>query len=75
MAGGGIGDRHMQAEVDLSKSATHEALSSSYRSRLESIMAWQNEINLSVLSLSAGEETLPQLRHLLARLAPRRRIR
>ncbi len=43
--------------------------------RLERIVRWQTEINLSVLPLSAGEETLPQLRRLMGRLAPRRRVR
>ena len=45
------------------------------RARLDRIKQWQNEINLSVLALSAGEETLPQLRQQLGRLAPRRRVR
>jgi uncharacterized protein (DUF58 family) len=43
--------------------------------RLDRILEWQNEINLSVLPLSAGEETLPQIRRLLATSTPRRRVR
>ena len=41
----------------------------------KSILEWQTEINLSVLPLSAGEETLPQIRRLLAASTPRRRVR
>ena len=70
-----FGDGRMQAEVDLSSDAAREALIGFSKRRLERIMRWQLEINLSVLTLSAGEETLPQIRRQLARLAPRRRVR
>ncbi len=70
-----LGDGRMQAEVDLASEATREALSGFSRRRLERIVRWQTEINLSVLPLSAGEETVPQIRRLLGRLAPRRRLR
>ena len=45
------------------------------RGRLEKIQQWQTEINLSVMPLSAGEETLPQVRRLMGSLAPQRRVR
>ena len=70
-----LGDGRMQAEVDLASDSAREALSGFSRQRLERITNWQSEINLSVLPLSAGEETEPQLRRLLGRLAPRRRVR
>ena len=70
-----IGDSRMQAEVNLGAPGTREALTTFSRARLDRIRQWQNEINLSVLSLSAGEETLPQIRQQMGRLAPRRRIR
>ena len=55
--------------------AARQALTGFSRQRLERIVRWQQELNLSVLPLSAGEETLPQIRRLLGRLAPRRRVR
>ena len=70
-----VGDGAMQAEIDLSSTSTREAVSRASASRLEKIVEWQTEINLSVLPLSAGEETLPQIRKLTGRLAPKRRVR
>jgi len=70
-----IGDSQRQAEVNLGASGTREALTNFTRARLDRIRQWQNEINLSVLSLSAGEETLSQIRQQMGRLAPRRRVR
>ena len=70
-----IGDSRMQAALDLGSGRIREAVISHSRSRLDSIIKWQTEINLSVLPLSAGEETLPQLRHLLGRFRPRRKVR
>ena len=65
----------MQAEIDLGSEATRESISTYTRERLDKIRRWQNEINLSVLPLSAGEETLPQIRQLMGGMSPRRRIR
>jgi uncharacterized protein (DUF58 family) len=70
-----IGDGEQQAEVDLGRTATRAAVSQYSRDRLERIRRWQEEINLSVLPLSAGEETLPQIRRLMGKLALQRRIR
>ena len=70
-----FGDGRMQAEIDLASDAARQALTGFSRRRLERIVGWQQELNLSVLPLSAGEETLPQIRRLLGRLAPRRRVR
>ena len=70
-----VGDGTMQADIDLGSKTTREAVSRAAASRLEKIVAWQSRINLSVLPLSAGEETLPQIRELMGRVAPRRRVR
>ncbi len=70
-----VGDGTMQAEIDLGSAATRATVSDFAQQRLETIYNWQSEINLSVLPLSAGEETLPQIRRLMGRLAPRRRVR
>jgi uncharacterized protein (DUF58 family) len=70
-----LGDGQMQAEVDLGSSKIREAVSGFNAQRLEQIRNWQSEINLTVLPLSAGEQTLPQIRSLMGRAAPRRRVR
>ena len=70
-----VGDGAMQAEIDLGSRTIREAVSHASASRLEKIIQWQTEINLSVLPLSAGEETLPQIRRLMGRVAPKRRVR
>jgi uncharacterized protein (DUF58 family) len=70
-----IGDSRMQAEIDLGSESIRDAVSEFTRGRLEKIYRWQTEINLSVLPLSAGEETLPQVRRLMGSLAPKRRVR
>jgi uncharacterized protein (DUF58 family) len=70
-----LGDGEMQAELDFADNELAAALSSLGTRRLERILRWQVEINLSVLPLSAGEETLPQLRKSMASVAPKRRVR
>jgi len=70
-----IGDGRMQAEVNLGSAQTRDAINAYTRGRLEKIYSWQAGINLSVLPLSSGEETLPQIRRLMGQLAPRRTAR
>jgi hypothetical protein len=70
-----IGDGRMQAELNLGSSSTRAAIGGFTRERLAQIYRWQSEINLSVLPLSSGEATLPQIRRLMGQLAPRRRVR
>ena len=70
-----IGDSQLQADIDLGSEATLEAVAAFTRGRLQRIRNWQQEVNLSVLPLSAGEETLPQIRRLMGSLSPRRRVR
>ena len=70
-----FGDGQVQAEMDLGSRKLREALGGYSKERLERIYRWQNEIKLSVLPLRAGEDTLPQLRCLMGRLEPRRRVR
>jgi len=70
-----IGDGEMQAEVDLGEEKTRALLNEFSQARLDKIFEWQNKLNLSVLPLSAGEETLPQIRKLVGQISPRRRVR
>lgn len=70
-----LGDARQQAEVDLRSATVRQTLQTLGQRRLQRITDWQAEIRLSVVPLSAGEETLPQIRRLLASAAPRRKIR
>lgn len=70
-----IGDGDMQAELDLGSASIRDSVNRFTRERLQKIRDWQTEINLSVLPLSAGEETLPQIRQLMGQLAPARSTR
>jgi uncharacterized protein (DUF58 family) len=70
-----IGDSQMQAEIDLQSESIISAVSDYSRQRLQTIYDWQQSIRLSVLPLSAGEETLPQVRSLMGQVAARRKVR
>ena len=70
-----VGDSQMQAEIDLQSESMVAAVGDFARDRLEKIHDWQRSINLSVLPLSAGEETLPQIRSLMGQVAARRKVR
>lgn len=70
-----VGDHKLQAEVDLTSKRTRDALAAYSSRRLQKIVNWQQDINLSVLPLNAGEETLPQIRRLLGRMVSRRSFR
>ena len=70
-----LGDGTQQAEVDFGRAEIAEAVRRLSSARLDAILDWQTRINLSVLPLSAGEETLPQLRRLMGAAAPVRRVR
>jgi uncharacterized protein (DUF58 family) len=67
-----VGTGERQVEADFSTPQFREAFAGFYSQRLDAILHWQQEINLNVLPLSAGEPTLNQLRRLLgARAAAR----
>ncbi|MEL7046046.1 MAG: DUF58 domain-containing protein [Pseudomonadota bacterium] len=70
-----LGDGTRQAEFDFADRDLTAAVEGFATRRLERILNWQKEINLSVVPLSAAEETLPQLRRALGASTPRRRVR
>ncbi len=70
-----VSDGTFQAELDVSDKRVGAAIQAISSARLDAIHDWQTRINLSVLPLSAGQETLPQIRTLMGNLAPRRRVR
>jgi uncharacterized protein (DUF58 family) len=68
-----VSDGELQAEVDTGDRATHRRLAELARGRLAAVMTWQRTLGVPVLPLSAGEETLPQVRRLMGLLpVPRR---
>ena len=70
-----LGDGILQAEVDFGVSITRESISAFNIDRVNRILRWQEEINLSVLPLDCGQDTLTQMRARLASLTPARRVR
>lgn len=66
-----VSDGSLQAEVRTTEGTTHRGLREMARGRLAEVLDWQRTLGVPVLPLSAGEETLPQLRRLMG-LMPQR---
>lgn len=64
-----VSDGELQVEIDTGDRIQHRALSEMAQGRLAAILDWQRRFGVPVLPLSAGEETLPQIRQLMG-LAP-----
>ncbi|MQY46182.1 DUF58 domain-containing protein [Rhizobiales bacterium RZME27] len=64
-----------QAELALKTASTRSSIDAFARSRGRELLAWQNELGLPMLPISAAEETAPQLRRLLEQSAWRQRRR
>ena len=60
-----VSDGRLQVEVDLGDTGQREAVLQVSHDRLARVLDWQNHMNVSILPLSASEETLPQLQALL----------
>lgn len=65
----------MQAELALGRRSTRASIDAFARRRGGELRAWQKELGLSMLPVSAAEETAPQLRRLLEQTAWRQRRR
>jgi uncharacterized protein (DUF58 family) len=63
-------DGTLQAEIDTGDREARSRLEEMARGRIARVLDWQRRFGVPVLPLSAGEETLPQVRRLLG-LAPR----
>ena len=70
-----VGDGQLQAQLDLGDSRVHESLTGFNRERLARLEDWQTRIRLSLMPLSAGSDTVTQIRALLGQRARRERIR
>ncbi|WP_066963328.1 DUF58 domain-containing protein [Microbulbifer sp. Q7] len=65
-----ISDGNQQATLDTGDRAIHDALGRFNRERHEAIQRWHRRYGIPLAPLSAGEETLPQLRRLLGLATP-----
>ena len=65
-------DGRLQAALDTGAGRTRQALVDFLTGRLAEILAWEKKLGVTILPLSAGEATLPQVRRLLGFPAARR---
>ncbi|MEM1429138.1 MAG: DUF58 domain-containing protein [Pseudomonadota bacterium] len=65
-----VSDGSLQAEIDTADAGQQTALAAFAKGRLATMLDWQRRFGVPVLPLSAGEETLPQMRRLMG-LGPR----
>jgi uncharacterized protein (DUF58 family) len=70
VSGGGL-----QAELPLRQSGVRQSIDTFARERGRELRAWQRELGLPMLPISAAEDTAPQLRRLLEQSAWRQRRR
>ncbi|ASS53282.1 DUF58 domain-containing protein [Rhizobium leguminosarum bv. viciae] len=70
VSGGGA-----QAELAMRTASVRTSIDAFARNRGRELRAWQSELGLAMLPISAAEETAPQLRRLLAQSAWRQRRR
>jgi uncharacterized protein (DUF58 family) len=60
-----VSDGALQAEIDTGTETVRRSLEQFTEGRLADVLGWQKEFGLAILPLSAGEETLPQIRRLM----------
>ena len=66
-----VSDGHLQAELDSASGKVRRALDEFSSGRFAQVLAWERRFGIPILPLSAGEETLPQIRRLLGLTAVR----
>ena len=64
-----VTDGELQAMIDTDSPGARRGLQEMAQGRLAEVLDWQRRFGVSILPLTAGEETLPQLRRLMG-LAP-----
>ena len=60
-----VSDGHLQAELDTASGKVRRALGDFLSGRFAEVLAWERKLGIPILPLSAGEETVPQIRRLL----------
>jgi uncharacterized protein (DUF58 family) len=67
-----VTDGVLQVDIDTEAGQVRRALAEMSSGRLAQILEWQRSLGIPVLPLSAGEETLPQIRRLMGFTTRRR---
>lgn len=67
-----VSDGQLQAELDTASGTVRRALSDFSAGRFAQVLAWERKLGISILPLSAGEDTLTQFRTLLGLAAESR---
>jgi len=70
-----VSDGELQVELGFGHGAARQRIADFAGARGQSILAWEREIGVPVLPLSAAEETAPQVARLLGQMAWRQRRR
>lgn len=60
-----VSDGELQAQIDTGAAATRRSLQEMSQGRLAQVLDWQRRYGVPILPLSAGTETLPQMRRLM----------
>lgn len=68
-----VSEGELQVELDLGKASIRKRLAEMADRRLSSVMAWQDDLGVPVMPISAGEDSLDQVRTLLGRASQARR--
>lgn len=66
-----VSDGELQVKIDTSNKDIHKGLTHFATGRLAEVLEWQRKFGLAILPLSAGEDTVSQIRNLTG-LGPRR---
>ncbi|MTH77059.1 DUF58 domain-containing protein [Paracoccus aestuariivivens] len=67
-----VSDGTLQAEINTGDQQTHRSLREFAKGRLASILDWQRRFGIPVLPLSAAEDSVAQMRHLMGIAGARR---
>jgi uncharacterized protein (DUF58 family) len=70
-----VSDGELQVELGFGHARIRQGIADFAHEHGQAILAWQQEIGVPVLPVSAAEETAPQIRRLLGQLAAQRRSR
>lgn len=70
-----VSDGELQVELGFARGGIRRSLAEFADARAKEILGWQRELGVTVLPLSAAEETAPQIRRLLGEMAWHRRRR
>jgi uncharacterized protein (DUF58 family) len=68
-----VSDGKLQVELQLGQEKVRESILEASSKRMNTILSWQHELGVPVLPLSTAEDVPRQVRHLLGKIADRRR--